>query len=227
LPNACRGLQCVWNWLRRGAVLRVRGGGLLDVRCRVVLAGAVHALLLLRRRLVRVLAGGGCRGRDVQLSVWRATQRGRPPGGFEAGLGCGRGRVSARRVGLLLDGRLQALRGLEGVGTCARLSSGRYAQIAHGRAYAAQCRRGLVDAGGRVVLRILVVVAERHGVAPGGQLRPRSACKEAGWRVLGRVIVYRVVRAEVEVSSSKRLYLVSTPPPHSTAPPCACPQAAT
>jgi hypothetical protein len=145
----------------------------------------------------------------MELRVRRATQRGRSPRGIEAGLGCGRRRVSARRVGLLYR-RLQTPRGLECVRSCARLARRGYAQVAHRGPNAAQCRRRLVDSGSRVVLRILVVVAERHGVAPGRQLRPLSACKKGGG-MLWIVIVNGSPRAAVDVSSSV-LYLGTTLP---------------
>jgi hypothetical protein len=107
----------------------------------------------------------------MELRVRRATQCRRSPRGIKAGL-----RGWGRRVGLL-DGRLHAA-GLESVGSCARLAGRCNAQISHGRAYAAQCRRGLVDPSRRVVRRVLVVVAERHGVAPNRQLQGLSTVEE-------------------------------------------------
>jgi hypothetical protein len=78
----------------------------------------------------------------MELRVRRAAQGRGPPRGIKGGLG-----RWGRRVGLL-DRRLNVGSGLEGVGACARLSRSRNSQISHGRAYAAQCRGGLVDARG-------------------------------------------------------------------------------
>jgi hypothetical protein len=87
----------------------------------------------------------------MELRVRRAAQGRGPPRGIKGGLG-----RWGRRVGLV-DRRLNVGSGLEGVGTCARLSRSRNSQISHGRAYAAQCRGGLVDARGRVVRPALVM----------------------------------------------------------------------
>jgi phosphopantetheine adenylyltransferase len=203
LAGTCCRLECVWYRLGRGPVLWVVWRGLLQLHVRrgIILRRIVHVLL--RRRLAR---GCGRRRLYMELRVGRATQCRRSPRGIKAGL-----RGWGRRV-RLLDGRLHAAGGLESVGSCARLAGRCNAQISHGRAYAAQCRRRLVDASRRVVRRVRVVVAERHGVAPNRQLQGLSTVeRELAARRCGTYSSQRGSRAAVNVSVYAIGYISAVP----------------